>query len=93
VLFLRAEAEKITRDDWEFTYNCAILLNIFNLFITSDIQRIPMKLGWDYVWIEYEGDLDGAANVPVRRPIRAWLEAIYPFRDWTPLGIGTGPEP
>lgn len=86
VLFLGASGSKRGQDDWEIAYKFAASPNAFGLSVGS-ITGIN-KRGWDYLWVRYADVEDGNAKMLVQRPIAAYVEQVYPYRDFSGLGIG-----
>lgn len=87
VLFLGASGSKRGQDDWEIAYKFAASPNVLGLSV-GDIAGIA-KRGWDYLWIRYADIEDTAAKMLVKRPLAVYVEQVYPYRDFSGLGIGT----
>jgi len=87
VLFLGASGSKRGQEDWEITFRFAASPNVTGLVI-GDIRGINKK-GWEYLWVRYTDDEDAAAKTLVKRPIAAYVEQVYPYGDFSGLGIGT----
>ena len=49
-----------------------------------------VKLGWEYIWLEYEKQEDDTAKRIIQPPIAAHVEGVYETGDFSQLGIGTG---
>lgn len=86
VLFLGASGSKRGQDDWEIAYKFAASPNALGLSVGS-ITGIN-KRGWDYLWVRYADVEDSSAKMLVQRPIAAYVEQVYPYRDFSGLGIG-----
>lgn len=87
VLFLGASGSKRGPEDWEITYRFAASPNVTDLVVGS-ISGIN-KRGWEYLWVRYEDAEDTAAKMLVKRPVAAYVEQVYPYGDFSGLGIGT----
>ena len=87
VLFLGASGSKRGQDDWEITFRFAASPNVSGLQL-GNITGINKK-GWEYLWVRYADDEDAAAKVLVKKPIAAYVEQVYPYGNFSGLGIGT----
>jgi hypothetical protein len=85
VLFLGASGSRRGLDAWEITYQFAASPNAVNLQV-GDIQNISKK-GWEYLWVRY-GDVEDQ-KVLVKQPESVYVEQVYPYGDFSLLGIGT----
>ena len=77
LLFMGAAGRKATIDGerkWEIAFRFAANQNRANIAITPLIN-VPMKRGWDYLWVQYHKDV--ADNEFVEVPLRAWVSRIY----------------
>jgi hypothetical protein len=52
----------------------------------GDITGIDKK-GWEYLWVRYQDAED--ADVLVKQPAAVYVEQVYPYGDFSLLGIGT----
>jgi len=86
VLFLGASGSKRGQDDWEITFRFAASPNVTGLVI-GNITGINKK-GWEYLWVRYADDEDTAAKVLVKKPIAVYVEQVYPYGNFSGLGIG-----
>ncbi|GAB6184611.1 hypothetical protein [Thermopirellula anaerolimosa] len=86
VLFLGASGSQRGQEDWEITFRFAASPNVTGLVI-GNIAGISKK-GWEYLWVRYADDEDAAAKALVKRPIAAYVEQVYPYGDFSGLGIG-----
>ena len=86
VLFLGASGSKRGADDWEISFKFAASPNATGLSV-GDITGIT-KAGWDYLWVRYEDAEDPAAKALVKRPVAAYVERVYPWGNFSSLGIG-----
>jgi hypothetical protein len=59
--------------------------NVTHFYVKGTAQ-FP-KEGWEYVWVRYEGDVNGGALV--RRPLFVYKNKIYNKAAWSPLLITT----
>jgi len=84
-LFLGASGSKRGSGDWEITYRFAASPNATDLTI-GDITGINKK-GWEYLWVRYSDSEDPIAKVLVKTPIAVYIEQVYPYGDFSLLGI------
>lgn len=89
VLFAGAEFNRISPLEYEITYNFYISLNESDFRPADGFPIVPIKYGWDYMWVEYEGDFDAAINVPVKKPLRFFITGVYYSGNFAALNIGT----
>jgi hypothetical protein len=91
LLFLGANGSKREDDIWEVTYRFAGLPNRTN-FAVGDLT-ITSKRGWDYLWLQYEADVDEAAGdggdkkAAIRKPVAYYVERVYEEIDFTDLDL------
>jgi hypothetical protein len=85
VLFMGARGSKKGTDDWEITFLFAVSRNAVNIPVGE--ITVPEKKGWDYLWVRYDEFEDGTAKSLVKRPVAAYVERVYEFVDFAPLGI------
>lgn len=86
VLFLGASGSKRGLDDWELTFRFAASPNASGLTVGS-INGIN-KEGWHYLWVRFADDEDAVSKTLIKRPIAAYVEQVYPYGDFSGLGIG-----
>jgi len=89
VLFLGASGSRRGQgidDPWEITFKFAASPN--RTAITVGTITGIEKRGWDYLWVQYGEDVDGAAKLLIKRPTAVYVEQVYPFGDFGALGIG-----
>lgn len=95
LLFLGAVGSKtITLDDiedlWTITFNFAVRQTerniIFNEGLTDEFVIIEV-FGWDYLWVQYENVDDSKQNRIVQKPIAAYVDQVFPEKDFTQLGV------
>jgi len=86
VLFLGASGSKRGQDDWEITFRFAASPNVTGLVI-GNITGIN-KRGWEYLWVRYADAEDTASRTLVKRPIAVYVEQVYPYGNFSGLGIG-----
>jgi hypothetical protein len=84
VLFLGASGSQRGFEDWEITFNFAASPNVTGLTV-GQITGI-VKKGWEYLWVRYEDAVD--ADTLVKQPVAAYVEQVYPYGDFSLLGIG-----
>jgi hypothetical protein len=85
VLFMGASGSQRGQEDWEITFSFAASPNATGLTV-GDITGIDKK-GWEYLWVRYQDAED--ADVLVKQPAAAYVEQVYPYGDFSLLGIGT----
>lgn len=67
------------------TYKFAVAKNQASVEITDELT-ITNKKGWEYIWVTYRTVKEGL--LMVTRPKAAYLERIYPEKDFSQLLIG-----
>lgn len=55
-------------------------------FMVGDVA-VDSKNGWDHLWIHYEAE--AAANVVVKKAKFVYVDQVYEYADWEPIGVGT----
>jgi len=70
---------------WEITFKFSSQPNASS-FAVGPIT-IPLKRGWDYLWVRYRETEDAAAGHLAKRPIAAYVEQVYPMGNLGLLGI------
>lgn len=85
VLFEGATGTQRGEDDWEIVYSFIANPNAEDLQV-GDITGID-KDGWDYLWVLYGDEVDGAAGAMVKRPLAAYVERVYYRGDFADLGL------
>lgn len=86
VLFLGASGSKRGLEDWEITFRFAASPNVASLSLGA-ITSVA-KEGWHYLWVRFIDDEDATAKALIKRPIAAYVEQVYPYGDFSGLGIG-----
>lgn len=86
VLFRGASGTLKDWTTWELTYNFSASPNASS-FDVGPITGIPLKRGWDYLWVLHNEAEDATAGHLARRPIAAYVEQVYQMSDLTLLGI------
>jgi hypothetical protein len=86
VLFLGASGSKRGLEDWEITFRFAASPNVAGLSLGS-ITGIS-KEGWNYLWVRFTDDEDATAKALIKRPVAAYVEQVYPYGNFSGLGIG-----
>lgn len=84
VLFQGASGSQRGTEDWEITFSFAASPNAVGL-IVGDIVGIEKK-GWEYLWVRYVDVED--SDVLVKQPAAVYVEQVYPYGDFSLLGIG-----
>src|SRR5262249_36297567 len=83
VLFMGASGSQRGQEDWEITFSFAASPNVTGLSIGS-ISGINKK-GWEYLWVRYQDAED--EDTLVKQPSAAYVEQVYPYGDFSLLGI------
>ncbi|VTU02442.1 Uncharacterized protein OS=Isosphaera pallida (strain ATCC 43644 / DSM 9630 / IS1B) GN=Isop_2424 PE=4 SV=1 [Gemmataceae bacterium] len=87
VLYLGASARPGSTSRWAVTHSFAVQRNEVNLRI-SDTIVVPVKKGWDYIWVGYRKGLNTIMNQVVNVPAAAFVEYVYDNGDFDVLEIG-----
>jgi hypothetical protein len=87
VLFLGASGSKTGSQHWEIAFKFAASPNVTSLSVGN--ITVAAKKGWEYLWVRFRDENDGAANALVKRPAAAYVERVYESADFSTLGIGT----
>jgi hypothetical protein len=85
VLFRGAAGNLNDWTTWEITFKFSASPNATS-FPVGPIT-VPLKRGWDYLWVRYREFEDAAAGHLARQPIAAYVEQVYPMVDLSLLGI------
>jgi hypothetical protein len=85
VLFLGVEGGRRGSAPWALTFHFAVSQNKTNLAV-GDIT-VSTKMGWDYVWTQYEAGVDNTAHAYVRIPKSCHVERVLEGGDFSGLGI------
>ena len=85
VLFLGASGSRRGVEDWEISFKFAASPNAVGLTI-GEITGIEKK-GWEYLWVRYVDAED--ENTLIKKPAAVYVEQVYPYGDFSLLGIGT----
>jgi len=98
VLLYGARGSKRVQGDWELTFEFHAIQTETNIRIPGlpegaeedDTPHIliPVKRGWDYVWLRKEPKEDTAAGKLGEVPVEAYLEQLYKMVDFDQLHIG-----
>lgn len=86
LLFLGASGSRRGREDWEISYRFAASPNAANLSLGA-ITGIS-KEGWHYLWVRFTDDEDPTSNTLIKRPVAAYVEQVYPYGNFSEIGIG-----
>ncbi len=87
VLFLGASGSLKGLGEWEICFKFAASPNVTNLQLGE--ITVAAKKGWEYLWVRFDDQEDGAAKTLVKRPIAAYVEKVYEYGNFSALGIGT----
>lgn len=85
VLFLGASGQKRGDSRWEVTFKFAASPNQSGITVGA-ISGIT-KDGWDYLWVQYTNDVDGSANIRIKKPAAVYIEQVYDRAPFSILGI------
>lgn len=85
VLFLGATGRGNSENGWECQFKFAVSRRQENINICAGLT-VPVKQGWDYLWVEYGSDDSNGRMVQV--PKAAFVERVYRTGDFSKLGIG-----
>jgi hypothetical protein len=89
VLYQGATIQTTDGKQFRITHKFAAQPSVYNLVITDTII-IPYKQGWSYIWVSYSPGSAGSGSTirPTQIPIAAYVEQVYPYGDFTVLGLG-----
>jgi hypothetical protein len=87
VLFLGASGSVRGGENWEITYRFASIPNQTGLTV-GGVTGIA-KLGWDYLWVQYEDYSDDTAHDLGKKVKAVYVEQVYRAGSFSTLGIGT----
>jgi hypothetical protein len=83
LLLVSTSASQRNSGVWEVTYTIEVSRNQTGIVI-ADFDAIN-KDGWDYLWVLYAKTEDATADTVVRTPIAAYVDRVYPRRDFALL--------
>lgn len=84
-MFLGASGSLRDWEKWEITYKFGAHPNR-TAFAAGPIT-VPLKRGWDYLWLRYREIEDAPAGHLARRPIAAYVEQVSPSGNLTLIGL------
>jgi len=90
VLFLGAAGDRTgddPTDQWQVTFRFAAMPNRTN-FQVGNIT-VASKLGWQYMWVQYDDAADDDNQQIVKTPVAVYIEEVYQSTLFAELGIGT----
>lgn len=90
VLFLGAAGDRQGNnpdDQWELTFRFAAMPNRTN-FQIGDIT-VASKLGWEYMWVQYDDEADDDNKQIVKKPVAVYIERVYSGTLFSEMGIST----
>lgn len=94
VLFLGITPNYQTGEGWTITFKFAISRNVEEIELSDELTLKAMdrggdwvKLGWEYLWVEYQEVDDGNGNL-IHKPRSAYIEQVYEMTNLTQLGFG-----
>jgi len=73
------------RGDWKITLRFSAIPNRKN-FSVGDFN-VPLKNGWDYLWIAYEDDVDAKAFTRIKKASAVYVEKVYETAAFKDLGL------
>jgi len=86
VLYLGMNGSYSVSDRWSITHKFSVIPNELDVKVSDDIV-IPIKRGWDYLWVRYKRIVQD--NTVMHVPAVAYTEEVIPDGDFALLGIGT----
>lgn len=86
-LFLGASGERTSEELWRITYTFLGSKTVED-FKVGDIT-VPLKHGWDVLWVYYEDVVEGDPQVLLKKPVEVHIEQVYLDADFGELQIGT----
>jgi len=88
VLFLGGSGRKRSEEAAELNFKFAASPNVTKLKIGEGANQVtvPVKLGWDVLWIKYMDVVPTNGKSIIKRPTQANVERVYEFGDFTVLG-------
>jgi hypothetical protein len=90
VLFLGAAGDRQgdnPDDQWELTFRFAAMPNRTNFQIGN--ITVASKLGWEYMWVQYDDEADDDNKQIVKKPVAVYIERVYQGTLFSEMGIGT----
>ena len=84
-MFLGASGSLRDYVTWEITYKFVAQPN--RTSFSAGPITVPLKRGFDYLWLRYREVEDAAAGHLARRPIAAYVEKVSPDGDLALIGI------
>jgi hypothetical protein len=87
VLFLGASGSQRGDDDWEISFRFAASPNATGLTVAG-ITGIAKK-GWEYLWVNWCKEVDGATNALKPKAQGVYVQQVYELANFSTLGIGT----
>jgi hypothetical protein len=85
-LYLGADARG-GGDGITLTHQFASSPNRTNIVVSDEIT-VPVKRGWDYLWIQYVDKVDPTAGFRSKRPLYAFVEQVYRYENFAQLEVG-----
>jgi len=86
VLYLGMNGSYSVSDRWSITHKFSVIPNELNVKVSDEIT-IPIKRGWDYLWVRYKRIVE--SNTVMHVPAVAYTEEVIPDGDFALLGIGS----
>lgn len=87
LLFIGAAGSRRGRGDWEIQFSFGANENLIDIPV-GDVT-VSSKLGWDYLWVYYQTELDNGVKLLVQQPLAAYVEELYRRANFVQIGIGT----
>jgi hypothetical protein len=88
VRFMGAAGQRRGYGDWEIKYRFDLAANETDISI-GDIETIPAKNGWDYLWTQMREEKDDASKRIVETPAYAYVERVSPQHDLADVFVTT----
>ena len=83
VLFLGADGHFSDGDKkWTITYEFGYSATEADPIIINGMT-VPVKLGWDYLWVLYRTTEDEASHTTTKTPAAVYVERVYKQKDFT----------
>jgi hypothetical protein len=71
-------------ENWDLNYKFAASPRVINRKIGN--ITVNVKEGWDYLWVRYQSAVDAGALI--KKPVAVYVEHVYPYKDFSLLGLG-----
>ena len=85
VMFMGASGNLRDYQTWEINFKFSAQPNFVNLAVGPIV--VPLKRGWDYLWVRFREVEDAPSGHLARVPIAAYVEQVAPSGNLSLLGI------